>query len=400
MTNLPIEKFIITNSGDFEMTAPTLFGLEGVLAEELLRLGAKDITPGKRAVTFVGDKGFMYKANFCLRTGLRILVPIRRFTVRDDANLYDRVKQIDWSEFLKVDDLLAISCSLNTDIFNHTQYISQKTKDAIVDQFREKTGQRPSVDLDNPTLRIHVHVYGNVCTLSLDSSGIPLYKRGYRELVNLAPINECLAAGMILLSGWQPEIEPFYDPMCGSATFSIEAGLIACNIPPGYFRQSFGFQRWADYDQALFQKITESAIGKISDRKVNIFPSDISEEAILKAAKNIQNAGLSEWITPVVQAFDEVKPLEARGVVFLNPPYGERLTDEDLNLLYKEMGSVLKKNFQGYKAWLISSNFEAINNIGLHASKKRTLLNGALECKFQCYELYRGSKKLKNQSAV
>ena len=396
MTNkLTSEKFKVTNSGDFEMTATTLFGLEAVLADELNKLGAKQVQVGKRAVTFIGDKGFMYKANFCLRTGLRILVPIQQFTVRDEHNLYDRVQQIDWSTYLKVDDFLAISCSLNTDIFNHTQYISQKTKDAIVDQFRAKTGKRPSVDLENPTLRIHVHIEGNLCTLSLDSSGIPLYKRGYREQVNLAPINECLAAGMILLSGWKPGAQPFYDPMCGSGTFSIEAGLIACNIPPGFFRQSFGFQKWEDYDADLFKTITESAIGKISEKKFNIFASDISPEAVEKATKNIENAGLTDLIAVQAVPFADIDPIEGGGVVFLNPPYGERLSDFDLNLLYKEIGSVLKKKFQGYQCWIISSNFEAINHIGLHPTKKRTLLNGALECKFQCYELYKGSKKQK-----
>ena len=377
---------------DFEMVATTLFGLEEVLSNELKTLGAKDIKFLKRAVSFVGDKGFMYKANYCLRTALRILKPIASFTVSDDHNLYTRIQTIDWSTYLSVNDLLAVSCSLNTDIFNHTQYISQKTKDAIVDQFRAKTGLRPSVDLDNPKIRIHIHIDGNLCTVSLDSSGQPLYKRGYRKSVDLAPLNESLAAGLIIMSGWKPSV-PFIDPMCGSGTLAIEAGLMAANVPPGYFRESFGFQKWDDYDAPLFELIAESAIAKINNNHYTIKCSDASAQVIEKAKLNIKQAGLEDMIQVEVGYFEQLPSPETPVFLVMNPPYGERLVQEDINALYKNIGSTLKQKYQGSQAWIISSNKEAVNNIGLHHSRRITLFNGALECKFLRYDMYAGSKK-------
>jgi putative N6-adenine-specific DNA methylase len=383
----------INESGtDFEMVATTLFGLEEVLAKELEKLGARDIKPMKRAIGFVGDKGFMYKANYWLRTALRILKPIASFTVSDDKNLYDRIKTIEWNKYLTENDLLAVSASLSTDIFNHTQYISQKTKDAVVDQFRERTGKRPSVDLDNPTVRIHIHVEGNVCTVSLDSSGQPLFKRGYRTEVNLAPLNESLAAGMIMLSGWEPH-RTFIDPMCGAGTLCIEAALIACNIPPGYFRDSFGFQKWNDYDAELFNTITESALKKVNNKTFTILGSDISETVVRKAKQNVINAKMEDVVKITTVAFEDLTPPEGNGVVIFNPPYGERLNQDDVNVLYKSIGDTLKKKYAGYTAWLISSNREAVNKIGLHGTRKISLFNGALECKFLKYEMYSGTKK-------
>lgn len=380
-------------NGDYEMVATTLFGLEEVLSQELLKLGARDIKFLRRAVSFVGDKGFMYKANYWLRTALRILKPIASFTVSDDKNLYDRIKTIEWKEFLTENDLLAVSTSLATDIFNHTQYVSQKTKDAIVDQFREQTGKRPSVDLENPTVRIHVHVEGNVCTVSLDSSGQPLYKRGYRSEVNLAPLNESLAAGMIMLSGWEPH-KTFIDPMCGAGTLPIEAALIACNIPPGYFRDNFGFQKWNDYDANLYEKIKESALGKINNKPFNIFGSDISDAVIRKANQNVAQAKMEDVIKLSTSSFEDFTPPEGSGVLIMNPPYGERLDQRDVNVLYKQIGDTLKKKYSGYTAWLITSNKEAVNQIGLRATRKIALFNGALDCRFLRYEMYAGTKKI------
>lgn len=382
-------------NNDFEMVATTLFGLEEVLASELLKLGARDIKLLKRAVSFVGDTGFMYKANFCLRTALRILKPIASFTVSDDKNLYDRVKKVDWKKYLHEDDSLAISSSLSTDIFNHTQYISQKTKDAIVDQFREETGKRPSVDLDNPTVRIHVHIQGNVCTLSLDSSGDALYKRGYRNEVNLAPLNEALAAGMIMLSGWEPH-KVFIDPMCGSGTLAIEAAMIATNVPAGYYRKSFGFQKWHDYNEELFKKITESAIDKINDNKPTIMGSDLSPHVTRKAKQNVKEAKLDDTITISNLAFESFDPPAKNGVVIINPPYGERMDKDNIETLYKMIGDTLKKKYAGYTAWIITSNPEGMKSIGLRPTRKIHLFNGALECRFLKYELYEGSKKAKH----
>lgn len=379
---------------DFELIATTLFGLEEVLANELQKLGARDVQQLKRAVKFTGDTGFMYKANYWLRTALRVLKPIVSFTVSDDKNLYDRIQTIDWSKYLTENDFLAVSASLSTDIFNHTQYISQKTKDAIVDQFRERTGKRPSVDLDKPTVRINVHIEGNVCTVALDSSDQPLYKRGYRDSVNLAPLNESLAAGMILMSGWEPHM-PFIDPMCGAGTLPIEAALIACNIPPGYYRESFGFQKWNDYDAALFDKIKESALSKINNKPFNIFGSDSSNAVIQKAKQNVEQAKLEDVIKLTTVAFDDFNPPEEKGFVIFNPPYGERLDRQDVNILYKSIGSTLKKKYAGYTVWMISSNKEAVNQIGLHATRKKALFNGPLDCRFLRYEMYAGTKKRK-----
>lgn len=385
---------ISSNGTDFEMVATTLFGLEEVLTKELEKLGAREIKVMKRAVGFVGDTGFMYKANYWLRTALRVLKPIASFTVSDDKNLYDRVKTIEWKKYLTENDLLAVSTSLSTDIFNHTQYVSQKTKDAIVDQFREQTGKRPSVDLDNPTVRVHIHIEGNVCTVSLDSSGQPLFKRGYRTEVNLAPLNETLAAGMILMSGWEPH-RVFIDPMCGAGTLPIEAALIACNIPPGYFREGFGFQKWNDYDADLFNKITESALSKVNNKDFRIFGSDISDSVVRKAHQNVIQAKMDDVIKLTASRFEDFDPPEGGGVVIFNPPYGERLDQTDVNVLYKSIGDTLKKKYAGYTAWIISSNREAVNQIGLHSTRKISLFNGALECKFLRYEMYSGTKKQK-----
>ena len=383
------------NTGaDFEMVATTLFGLEEVLMTELLRLGAKDIKKLKRAVSFVGDKGFMYKANYWLRTALRILKPIATFTVSDDKNLYDRMKTVDWKQYLNETDFLAVSASLSTDIFNHTQYISQKTKDAIVDQFRENTGKRPSVDLDNPTVRFHVHVDGNVCTVSLDSSGQPLYKRGYRNEINLAPLNEALAAGMILLTGWEYP-KAIIDPMCGSGTLPIEAAMIAGNIPPGVYRKEYGFQKWKDYDKVLFDKIVESSLKKINDVKPLIIGSDISNNVVRKARQNVLEAKVDDVVRITCMAFEEFDPPQGKsGVVIFNPPYGERMDKDDLQQLYKSIGDTLKKKYAGYTAWVITSNLEAAKSIGLHHTRRITLYNGGLECKFLRYEMYDGTKKI------
>ncbi len=382
------------SNGDFEMVATTLFGLEEVLMTELLKLGAKDIKKLKRAVGFTGDTGFMYKANYWLRTALRILKPIISFTVSDDKNLYDQVKLVDWKVYLNETDFLAVSTSLATDIFNHTQYISQKTKDAIVDQFRETTGKRPSVDLENPTVRVHVHVEGNLCTLSLDSSGQPLYKRGYRNEVNLAPLNEALAAGMILLTGWEFP-KALIDPMCGSGTLSIEAAMIAGNIPPGYYRKEFGFQKWKDYDKELFDTIVESSIKKINDVKPLIIGSDISNNVARKARENVKEAKVDDVVRIACMAFEEFDPPQGQGgVVIFNPPYGERMDKDDIEALYKSIGDTLKKKYAGYSAWLITSNQEAAKKIGLHHTRRITLYNGGLECKFLRFEMYSGTKKV------
>ena len=380
--------------GDYPMVAKTIFGLEDVLVNELFKLGAKDIEKHTRAVSFVGDKGFMYKANICLRTALCILKPIKKFKAESEQQLYNEIQKINWEDYLKLSDTLSVDCSLNTDHFNHTLYVAQKVKDGIVDQFRAKYDKRPSVDREHPTLKINIHIYRNECTLSLDSSGEFLYKRGYRDKINLAPINEVLAAGLVLLSGWDKRSN-LIDPMCGSGTIAIEAALIANNIPPGYFRKEFGFERWSDFDKELYDTIYDSCIEKITDNSVQIYGSDISSNIIKKAKGNIKQAKVEDVVKLSSCDIQDIEVPEGRGVVIINPPYGERMDkDDDISALYKIIGDTFKKKFSGYDCWIISSNMEALKQISLRPSRKITVFNGSLECKFMKYEMYQGTKRV------
>ncbi len=377
----------------FNMIAQTMFGLEDVLTEELKNLGATNIEKLNRAVGFTGDLGFMYKANLCLRTALRVLVPIHSFEVVDEQDLYDKIKAIKWEDYLDVDDTLAINCSLNSNLFTHSQFLEQKTKDAIVDRFREIYGRRPSVEMDKPTLRINLFVGRENCIVSLDSSGESLHKRGYRDKVNLAPMNEVLAAGLVLLTGWD-KASHFIDPMCGSGTLLIEAALIAKNIPAGSYRSYFGFEKWKNYDQALWDSIYEEAMDNVNDNKPLIMGADISKHVARKAIINLNEANLKHSITIETHAFEDFPVPEGRGIVIMNPPYGERMDkDDDLNALYKSIGDTLKKKWAGYEAWVITSNFEAAKHIRLNPKPKIKLFNGSLECRFMRYELYNGTRR-------
>lgn len=381
---------------DFEMKATTFHGLEDVLATELLKLGARDIIPFKRGVSFTGDKGFMYKANLCLRTALKVLVPIYSFTAENEHELYAKMKEYEWEELMNTDDTLAINATVNSDEFNHSLYVSQKTKDAICDRFVDKFSVRPNVDLDRPTVRIYVHIFRNQVNVSLDSSGDSLFKRGYRVDIDTAPMKEVLAAGMVLLSGWQPHL-PLIDGMCGSGTLGIEAAMFANNIPPGVFREEFGFMRWHDYDKALWDTIYESSINRIKDDMPNIISSDIDIVPLEMAKRNGAVAKVEDMIQYQHISFFDLMPTKPHGTILLNPPYDERLKMEDTNAFYKQIGDKLKKDFGGWTCWIITSNMEAIKSIGLHPSKKMTLFNAALECKLLKYEMYSGSKKASKQ---
>jgi putative N6-adenine-specific DNA methylase len=381
---------------DFEMKATTFHGLEDVLATELLKLGARDIIPFKRGVSFTGDKGFMYKANLCLRTALKVLVPIYSFTAENEHELYAKMKEYEWEELMNTDDTLAINATVNSDEFNHSLYVSQKTKDAICDRFVDKFSVRPNVDLDRPTVRIYVHIFRNQVNVSLDSSGDSLFKRGYRVDIDTAPMKEVLAAGMVLLSGWQPHL-PLIDGMCGSGTLGIEAAMFANNIPPGVFREEFGFMRWHDYDKALWDMIYDSCINRIKDDMPNIISSDIDIVPLEMAKRNGEVAKVDDMIQYQHISFFDLMPTKPHGTILLNPPYDERLKMEDTNAFYKQIGDKLKKDFGGWTCWIISSNMEAIKSIGLHPSKKMTLFNAALECKLLKYEMYSGSKKASKQ---
>jgi putative N6-adenine-specific DNA methylase len=380
------------HQGDFEMKVTTFFGLEEILAKELMQLGGKDIVPFKRGVSVVGDLGFLYKANLCLHTALKVIIPITKFTANNDVELYDAIKKIDWERFISNSDTIMIESVINSELFTHSQYVSQKVKDGIVDRFREKTGIRPDVDLIHPSFKLYVHIYKNEVSLNLDSSGDPLYKRGYRSDINEAPMKEVLAAGLVKLSGWEKHLL-LVDGMCGAGTIGIEAALWANNIPPGYYRNEFGFMRWRNFDEKTYETIYESSINKIKNDKVEIIANDIDAPTIKKAITNTKNAKLDDVVKCTNESFFDMKPPRQAGVVILNPPYGERMPVPEIEKLYKEIGDKLKKDFKGFSAWIITSSPEAVNSIGLRPSRRIHIFNGSLECRYLKFDLYDGSKK-------
>ncbi len=378
------------------MVAKTLFGLEDILAQELRQLGASDVEKGVRSVSFSGDTGFMYKANLCCRTAIKVLKPIATYQIKNEEDLYNAVKKIDWSKYMRVSDTFAINATVNSQEFTHSQYVALKAKDALVDQFRENTGSRPSVDLKFPGLSIDIHIKFNTCTISLDSSGVSLHQRGYRTSTNIAPINEVLAAGLLLLSGWKGHSD-FLDPMCGSGTMLIEAAMIACNIPPNLNRKQFAFENWHDWDPDLFDIIEESALKKIREFHFTIVGYDKAPSAVEKAKENIKNAELGEFITVRQEDFFKTEKEKERHLqMVFNPPYGERLA-VDIESFYKEIGDTLKQNYKGTEAWFITSNLEALKHVGLRTSRKIKVYNGALESRLVKYDIYEGSKKAKFQ---
>ncbi|MFO7657666.1 MAG: THUMP domain-containing protein [Bacteroidales bacterium] len=374
----------------FNMVAKTFKGLEGVLAEELTEIGAEEVKILNRAVSFTGDKEMMYRANYRLRTALRILRPVSQSKVKNEVQLYNAVKSVQWKDYLENRDTLAVDSIVVSEYFGNSMFVSQKVKDAIVDQFRDSTGRRPSVNTENPTLKINVHLSHDDLTVSLDSSGDSLHKRGYRVSQGLAPLSEVLAAGMIKLAGWKGNTN-FVDPMCGSGTLLIEAALIAFDIAPGVFRKSFGFERWPDFDSDMYENITEETEEK-KKVDITIAGADISRRSFESAGRNILNAMLGKKISVSLKPIDDYLPPTGGGLSVINPPYGERMKQYELNALYTRMGDALKKHFNGYDVWIISSDKEAMKKIGLRTSKKLNLYNGALECKFDKYEIYQGSK--------
>lgn len=378
---------------NFKMVAKTFYGFEELLAKELLHLGAQEIKPGNRMVSFLGDLGFMYKANLCLRTALKILKPIHTARVQNEEELYQLFYDFPWEEYLDVDSKFVIDSVVTGTLFTHSQYASQKAKDGLVDQFRDKHNERPSVDLNRPDLRINLHIQDDFCTISLDSSGASLHHRGYRTLTNIAPLNEVLAAGLIQLSGWKGNSD-FLDPMCGSGTILIEAAMLACNIPANINRKTFAFEKWIDWDADLFEKIQSSQLKKVKNPSIQIKGSDKAPSAIEKATINIENANLSEFITLEKKDFFQVEK-ETKGPLHLltNPPYGERL-DGDMNALYQGIGDSFKQSFPNTHAWIISSNMEAIKCVGLRPSRKIKLFNGKLESRLLYYPIYEGTKKI------
>ena len=382
---------------NFKMVAKTLFGFEEILAKELAQLGAQNIEAGTRMVSFVGDKGFMYKANLALRTALKILKPIYQFRAFNEASLYKGIQGVDWSKYLSAHQSFVVDVTLHSDHFNHSQFVALKTKDAIVDQFREKFGKRPNIDKDFPDLRINVHIDRDQCSVSLDSSGDSLHHRGYKTATNIAPINEVLAAGMLLLSGWDGQGD-FIDPMCGSGTILAEAAMIACNIPANINRKEFAFERWNDWDNALFDQIMDSLMKKVKEFHYTITGYDKAPSAVMKAKDNIRNANLDEYVKIYERNFFDTEK-ETRGPLHMvfNPPYGERL-GIGMERFYREIGDTLKQSYPGTNAWFITANLEALKFVGLKPSRKIKLFNGKLEARLVKYEMYEGSKRTKFQN--
>ena len=372
----------------FEMIAKTFYGLEEVLAEEIINLGGDDVEIGRRAVFFKGDKKMMYKANLHLRTALRVLKPIKAFKAKNADEIYETLRKFDWEEYMDVKQTFTVDTVLFSDIFKNSQYLTYRVKDAIADSFNAKYGKRPSVRLVNPDIYVHLHISNDMCTLCMDSSGESLHKRGYRVDQTEAPLNEVLAAGMLLLAGWKGQTN-FIDPMCGSGTLPIEAALIALNIPAGIYRQRFAFQSWKDYDADLFDELYDEDTQRPFEHK--IYGSDISRQAIAIASKNVESAGLTKYIHLKAKAVqDIVTTVGNEGLLMTNPPYGERIKPADLMGLYKDLGERLKHVFAGYQAWVLSYRKECFDNIGLRHSKRIHLMNGALECEMRLYEIFCG----------
>jgi putative N6-adenine-specific DNA methylase len=376
----------------FQILVKTFKGLEQVLASELVKLGAtEDLQILNRAVSFKGNLELLYKANLCCRTAIRVLKPIKTFKAKSADEVYEQVKEIDWEDFFDVNQTFAIDTVVYSDIFTHSKFVSYRVKDAIVDQFTEKHGKRPSISVANPDILLNVHIANDTCTISLDSSGESLHKRGYRISQNEAPLNEALAAGLIMLTGWDGNCD-FVDPMCGSGTLLIEAAMIALNIPPGIYRKEFAFEKWKDFDEDLFDEIYNDQSGE-REFKYKIYGSDISQRAVKIAESNVKSSALSKYIELKVCPIQELNPPAEKGIIVTNPPYGERITSDDIFGLYSDIGERLKHNFMGYDVWIISSHKECLAKIGLKPSKKIKILNASLDCDFCKYEIFAGKRK-------
>ncbi|MCL2074123.1 MAG: THUMP domain-containing protein [Marinilabiliaceae bacterium] len=367
-----------------KLTAKTFHGLEKVLAKELEGVGATNIKILKRAVSFDGNKEVMYRSNLHSRSAVRILEYVTSFDARNEDELYKKVKKLDWSHYMSVDDTFAIDAVVNSRFFKHSKFAALRAKDAVCDYFRDMTGKRPSIDLLRPTILINLHISEDKITISFDSSGETLNRRGYRTHTLEAPINEALAAGMIMISGWTGETN-FMDIMCGSGTIVMEAAMIAANIPPNLIRKEFGFMRWRNYDETLWQRIVEEAKNKIIVPKIRIYGSDISMDAIDIARQAALDFGLKQYIDFKLASFKETRPTAKTGTLIINPPYNERLK-VNLGKLYVDIGTKIKRSFENWNVWVLSSSFDALELIDPKPAKKHYLLNGPIECGFWNYQ--------------
>lgn len=383
----------------FRMVAKTMVSLEEVLADELRELGAEEVTVGNRAVEFVGDMRMLYRANYCCRTALAILKPFAEFDANNDQELYDQVYKIRWEKILDCDCTFMIDSTTSGEVFTHSYYAALKTKDAIVDRFRRNFGKRPSIDTEMPDYKFNLHIRDNHVTLLMNASGDSLHKRGYRQGVGVAPINEVLAAGLLKLAGWKCDCN-FYDPMCGSGTMLIEAAMMANNIPAQYYRgNKFGFMRWKEFNLGEWKSVKNEEDRKIGslDFEGEIWGNDIDEQVIQQCEKNLEYTKLHHDVMLHIGDFADQEPPEGKTLIVTNPPYGERIKVEDLNAMYEKLGDTFKQKYgKDCDVWLITSDFEAMKHIGLHPSRKIPVQNGALDCRFLHFELYEGSKKAKN----
>lgn len=376
---------------EFELIAKTFMGLENVLAQELTQLGANNVKIGRRMVSFTGDKEMMYRANFQLHTAIRILKPIAHFKAKSAEDMYDEVKKIDWSKYILDGKTFSVDSVVYSDEFRNSRFVTYKVKDAIVDQFREKTGTRPNISVSNPDIRLNIHIAEDQATLSLDSSGESLHRRGYRQESVEAPLNEVLAAGMILMTGWKGDTD-FIDPMCGSGTLPIEAALIARNISPGVFRKEFAFEKWPDFDKDLFDEIYNDD-SQEREFTHHIYGYDIDMKCVNTANLNIRAAGLSKDITIQQADFKNFEKPAKKSLLIMNPPYGERISTPNLMATYKMIGERLKHQFAGNEAWVLSYREECFEQIGLKPSIKIPVYNGSLECEFRKYTIFDGKMK-------
>jgi len=382
----------------FYIVAKTFQGLEGVLAEEIRSLGVQDIEILNRAVRYQGDLKALYASNYRLRSALKVLVEINCFNARNDFELYQGIQKIDWSRYMHPSQTLAIEVVLNSPYFSHSQFIAQRTKDAVVDQFRDRTRKRPSVDRENPDIRISIHIQDTRITVLLDSSGHSLHKRGYRSHMHQAPVNEVLAAGLLLLTGWKGDGH-LVDPMCGSGTFLIEGAMIAYNIMPGTFRSSFGFEKWKNFNSDLLTEVVDQVEEK-PGFPYKIIGADKSAKALMMAREGLNNSFLDKKVDLLHQSIEEFIPPQGKGMMIVNPPYDERMKTENIAGLYRMIGDRMKQHYQGYQAWIFSGNPEAMKAVGLHPARRIPMLNGAIECSFRRYDIYSGSKKTKYKKAI
>jgi putative N6-adenine-specific DNA methylase len=381
-----------SDTGEFDISIKTMFNLEDILSREIEMLGGTAIDIGTRIVHCKGDFEFLCKANLHLRTALRVLVPIISFESKSPEELYEVASLVEWDRYMKHDSSFVIDPVIHSARFPHSHYAALKLKDAIVDFFRKKNNSRPDIDVVDPIYRFNLHIDDDKINISLDSSGHSLNQRGYRVSGARAPLNEVLAAGMVMITGWRGEL-PLYDPMCGSGTIAIEAAMIASNMAPGLVSAGFGFMRWNEFSEEKWLSLVRDAKSVISKPVNKIYASDVVTSHVAVTQQNIARAGLKDIIDVQQSDFFKLEPASSQGTMIINPPYGERMEDGDMIHLYGEIGTRLKHSWSGHTAWIISSNVEAMKAIGLKPARKQKLLNGTLECSFNGYELFRGARK-------